>query len=636
MLRWMGIRSVFPMGAPRRVFPRCALLTVVVLLGTLVPARAAVTVWAVEDGVRVDPVSGMVLVQGRTDIHRDYPTGDYRRSNLVWDGEARTIHLRSARNEFVAFQVIVESDSPVREVDVSFAKLTHESGVGLEGRNVAIFKEWYVQVRRPSLGYEATSLGPGWYADALMPKRRAGLFTGFPFSIPDIFNNIPNQRAQAVWIEVFVPESRDHAPPGRFSGEVVVTWEGGREALPVHLDLWDFSLPNESDLKGDLWNGSMRNMSRKDELAYYHMARRHRFLPLVYAYRPSIEVLEDRVRIDWTDYDRRVGPYLDGSAFTEEMGYWGPGKGVPVSHVMLPFNVESEKHPGGAWPVPLPEGGPDERYEALWKDVGRQFREHFDSRPSWSKVVKVAFLNGLDESYFEEAYLRMLYYGRLLHQAMGRDWFLYRIDGGYSMEAMERLAEEVDLWVCHTVAFDLPTVEHFRRRGMKVWFYGPMIYEQRRNSGCGSNTFLDLDLNVNRGIGWVAWKYQTGYVQWEFDWNAFAAWYEAENFKEEGRYYNGSGQMIYRGEVMNYSEPIPSIRLKSTRRGLQDYEYFRLLSELTGGTDRSDDLVNSVIHKEPFGEKAMLDVEIWRNDPSEWERVRIAAGDLLDALMKSR
>ena len=91
-----------------------------------------------------------------------------------------------------------------------------------------------------------------------------------------------------------------------------------------------------------------------------------------------------------------------------------------------------------------------------------------------------------------------------------------------------------------------------------------MIYEQKQR-GCGSNTFLDLDLLVNRGIGWVGWKYQSGWVEWEFDWNAFASWYEAENFKEpDWAQYNGSGQLIYRGAVMNYDEPIASIRLKAS------------------------------------------------------------------------
>src|SRR5204862_148710 len=174
-------------------------------------------------------------------------------------------------------------------------------------------------------------------------------------------------------------------------------------------------------------------------------------------------------------------------------------------------------------------------FEAAWREVARQVRAHLDSKPQWHQVMKVAFLNGLDESYNEAAYEKMLYYGKLLHEAMGRGWFKYRVDGGYSREAMEKLSAEVELWVCHTVSFDADTVDYFRKRGVDAWFYGPMIYEQRRNSGCGSNTFLDLDLLVNRAIGWVGWKYRSGCVEWEFDWNAYASWYEAKNFKEPGQ-----------------------------------------------------------------------------------------------------
>ena len=128
------------------------------------------------------------------------------------------------------------------------------------------------------------------------------------------------------------------------------------------------------------------------------------------------------------------------------------------------------------------------------------------------------------------------------------------------------------------------------------------------------------------GIGWVGWKYRSGWVQWEFDWNAFAAWYEAENFKEPERIYNGSGQLIYRGVVMGYQQPIPSIRLKAQRRGLQDYEYFWLLAQKTGTRGASDQLVNRIVYKKPFGAKAMLDTEIWKNNPDEWEASRIEAG----------
>jgi Glycoside hydrolase 123, catalytic domain len=586
--------------------------------------RAQVRLWAVSDAVRVEPTSGRLL-ESRTDIHRDYPTGDYRVHNPVWDASTGTVSLRAARNEFVAFQVIVEAPSPVEDVDVSFDALTGKGGARIDGPYVALFQDWYTEVRKPSTGYEKTSLGPGWYPDALMPKRRSSLHPAFPFSIPDIYNNIPGQTNQAVWVDVFVPYEAAKAPAGRYDGELKVTWKGGQDSIAVRLDVWDFALPQESSLPGDVWNDSMRQMAPDEERAYYQLAQQHRFLPLVYGYRPEIQVENGAVKLDWSDYDSRLGPYLDGSAFTEKYGYWGPGYGVPVHHMMLPFNIEKPGGgKGGAWPIPLPPEGRTPGYEAVWKETARRVREHLDSRPAWRKVRKIAFLNGLDESYNEESYEKMMYYGRILHEAMGRDWFQYRIDGGYSREAMDKLSQEVDLWVCHTVEYDKEFADQFRPK-VETWFYGPMIYEQKRNSGCGSNTFLDLDLLVNRGIGWAGWKYQTGWVEWEFDWNAYAAWYEAENYKGERRAYNGSGQMIYRGAVMGYREPIPSVRLKAMRRGLQDYEYFRLLAE-KDGKPAADQLVDGIVYKRPFGARAMLDTEIWKNNPEEWDAVRITAG----------
>src|SRR5438128_3741900 len=145
---------------------------------------AEVRIWAVGDCVRVNPVTGKLL-EDRLDIHKDYPTGDYRSSNSIWNAASKTVSLKAARNEFVAFQLIIDAPQPLDGVDVAALELAHSSGTRLAGRNVQLFKEWYVEVRRPSTGYERTSLGPAWYPDALLPKRSAGLNTGFPFSIPE-------------------------------------------------------------------------------------------------------------------------------------------------------------------------------------------------------------------------------------------------------------------------------------------------------------------------------------------------------------------------------------------------------------------------------------------------------------------
>ena len=193
-------------------------------------------------------------------------------------------------------------------------------GATIDRPHLALFKEWYINVRKATSGYEKSSLGPGWYPDALMPERRSKLLPGFPFSIPDLYNNIPGQKNQGMWIDIFVPFDRTAAPPGRYTGDVRVSWKGGANSISGSLSTFGISrCRRRTHLPGDIWNGSMRNMPPNEELAYYQLARQHRFLPLIYAYRPKLKVNGSRVTLDWTEFDRRLAPYLDGSAFTKRM-----------------------------------------------------------------------------------------------------------------------------------------------------------------------------------------------------------------------------------------------------------------------------------------------------------------------------
>ncbi|MHC4406187.1 MAG: glycoside hydrolase domain-containing protein [Planctomycetota bacterium] len=597
------------------------------------PEETAVTVWATGDCVRVDPQSGRYR-EDRADIHSDYPGGDYRRRNALWDAAAQAVTLRAARNEIVAFQVIVEPSRPVSNVRVRLDRLVGPEGAAIAGRNLAILKAWYVRVTARSSGYEKLSLGPGWYPDALLPT--ADDNGSLRFDVPDPANGIgPGQRNQTVWVDVCVPRDRANAPPGEYRGELAVSWPGGRQMIGVSLSVWDFALPERTHLAGDIWNGSLRRMDPDLELAFYQMARRHRFQPGVAGYRPGVSVRGTEVAVDWSDYDARLAKYFDGSAFTEAHGYWGPGRGVPLGHVLLPFDVD--------WPVAVPEQNGKEEAEAVWLETARRFKAHFDADPFRRAVRKIVFIGRLDESYDEAAYRKMIYYCDLLRKATGRRWFDYRIDGGYGQEAMEKLQGHVDLWVCHTIGFDRDKIAHFRRQGVEAWFYGPMIYERRGNSACGSNTFTDLDLLTCRGVGWAAWKHRSGFCQWEFD--AFydektgvfrpedagdRAWREAINCRYGNGRYNGSGLLIYRGEPMGLDGPVASIRLKAHRRGFQDYEYFWLLQQCGEGAT-ADGLVDSVVHAVPFGSASIGNTEVWRNDPEVWEKARRRAGDLLHA-----
>lgn len=600
--------------------------------------ETTVRIWAAGDGVRINPETGR-YIEDRVDIHPDYPHGRYQQRNAVWDDSRRTVRLYAARNEFVAFQVVIEAAGPVRNIRAEFASL-HETSrpraARISGRNVALFKAWYVHVTQPSTGYDRVSLGPAWYPDALIPVP-----SGEPlrFDLPDERNGIgASQGAQSVWVDICVPRDRDEAPPGKYRGDLTVTWPGGRQVIAVELTVWDFALPDEVHCRGDIWNDSIRDMPPDQELRYYQIAHQHRFAPGVYGYRPRLKVTGTRVTIDWTDYDNRLRRYFDGSAFGEAAGYWGPGQGVPIDHILMPFNCERGKDPSKAWPSGMPEDGPTPAFESMWMETARQVRAHFDADPTWKQVGRIIFLNGLDESYNEAAYRKMVYYRDLIVRGSGDGWFQYRIDGGYSWRAMQKLAGHVDLWICHTVAFDACKIAHFRARGVEPWFYGPMIYERRANDACGSNTFLDLDLLTCRGVGWAAWKHKSGYCEWEFD--AFLHrdtgvrdpdlnWTHAVNFRSGPNAFNGSGLLIYRGSVAGADSPIPGIRLKAHRRGFQDYEYFWLLGQ-RGRAKTADRLVNSVIGQMPFGRATIGNTGIWRNNAEAWDAVRVSAGSLLD------
>jgi len=207
-------------------------------------AQAGVRAWAVGDSFRIDPTNGKAF-EANTLVFPDAPRGNYRESNLLWDGARKRISLKAARNEIVSFQLIVErtTDAPLTGVDVEVSDLI--GPVTLPKDSVELFKEWYLNVTRRSA--QDYSLGTGWYPDALIPCTR---WTGklfpksyiLPFAVPDLLNNIgPDQRNQAVWVDLYVPRDRKQAPPGSYESTITVCSDAGdRVELPLSLNICGF------------------------------------------------------------------------------------------------------------------------------------------------------------------------------------------------------------------------------------------------------------------------------------------------------------------------------------------------------------------------------------------------------------
>ncbi|HLA38777.1 MAG TPA: hypothetical protein VJ417_02220, partial [Candidatus Glassbacteria bacterium] len=466
-------------------------------------APAEQTVWtlsALPSSVRLDPVTGRII-EDRTDIYDMQPLGDLLKSNWVYDGSS--VRLHAARGEYVSFQIAVgrEGADTLRDFTIEVAPFEKD------GRKLEVapelFLEWSVRVDTKSSGYEKASYGPGWYPDALIPfsclgeSSHRGSRIMYPVSLPDFRNRIEGQKYLLVWVDQFIPLEKEKAGPGIWRSEVTVKVAGTEKKLPVELTLWDFSIPNANSLAGNLQHeGFLRSQGEQIELAVYQLLRRNRIVGVDGGGRPELKISGGQVNLDWSAFDSRYRKYLTGEAFTAANGYaYGPGYGEPLEWFLLPFDCYTT-HRGSArpgWPdVGNVEQERQPANQALYVQAIQKVRSHMLEAVDPAKTRMIVFQGGLDESYYPEAWERMVYYGKMFKEHFPEAH--YRVDGGYSREAMEVIHEAIDYWCCHSVGYDMETVQEYRKLGITDWVYGPVLYERRGNSGVGSSTFIDLEL----------------------------------------------------------------------------------------------------------------------------------------------
>ncbi len=291
--------------------------------------RAIRRVWALDDGERVR----------RDDL--DHPLAESP-DNAVWQGEA--VHLFGGRNEMVAFQLIIEAgERGADKVSVSLPSLAcgehaitnrgSDDPYDYVGKHIELFAEHYLNVScrtRTGWHWQWTARAMdirgeeylGEIPDALIPFEAPSGRGGAPFDIA------PN-RNQAVWIDILIP--RD-ASPGQYAGEIELTMgEQSTARIPVRLEVFGFTLPDDSHLSNFLWGTSVCIVDKHGvgvggpeyerlELRYHQMAHRHR-MDLTF------NVTLDEMRSHY-------GRYLTGDFYTTKWGYAGPGEGVGTRDVL--------------------------------------------------------------------------------------------------------------------------------------------------------------------------------------------------------------------------------------------------------------------------------------------------------------
>ncbi len=594
--------------------------------------------------VRLDPVSNEIIGSRFRGVDQKSPVrADLLKNNWVYDG--RQVMLYGARGEYISFQVVLtnHSESGLRNIDVRVRPF--QNGNVRFANPPELFLEWFTEVKQPSTGYPKATLGRGWYPDALIPfpyiqtdSTKIKRFWVYPLRLPDFNNHVDDQRSLLVWVDQYIPFDREGAKPGTYTSEILLTVENETKSIPVKLTVWDFAIPNENRLRASLQHeGFLSRKSEREELELYQLFKRNRIGLMDPTYKPQLKVGSNgKVSLDWTAFDQRLKKYFTGAAFTKQYGYdYGPGYGEPVETFILPFNVHG-KHGGAGWPdTGPPEVERNPENIALYRQVIRKVREHLKTMIDPEKTELTVYLNGLDESYFPEAWDRMVYYGNIFKEEYPEARF--RIDGGYSEEAMQVVQHSISAWASHTINYDIERMKKYQAMGIEDWLYGPMLYESKVNSWVGSSTFIDLPLVNDRAISWACWKYRThSWLSWGVGAGWLRAWYDPQTWKDTHKQLNGNGMLVYAPDVvLNVSGVCPSIRLKTMRDGVQEYEYMRLLSKLDGNRRRADEIVNSIV-KRPFGEKSIGILDVWSYEPEAWDRKRIEMGEFIQQRIGER
>jgi hypothetical protein len=600
--------------------------------------------------VRLDPVTNEIIDHRFDAVIQENTRGaDLMEKNWIYDGEQVTLH--GARGEYISFQLVLSNNSSSTLKGITFDIPSFQGPDTRFNVDPELFLEWAVEVKTLSTGYPKASLGTGWYPDALIPFKYIQMDSSkvhrrwtYPVELPDFNNRIDNQRSLVVWVDQYIPFEYDHAKPGTYNSNISVTIGDETRSIPVSLVVWDFAIPNENKLKAALQHEGF--LSRKDpafELEIYQLFKRNRISLMDPTYKPGLHMSEKgQIQIDWSSHDKRLMKYFSGEAFTSEYGYdYGPGYGEPIEAFVLPFNVFG-KHGGRGWPdIGTIEEERKPENLATYRKVIKEVRDHLLSIVDPVKTELTVYLNGLDESYFPEAWDRMVLYGDIFKKDYPEVRF--RVDGSYSEEAMAVIQHSISSWASHTINYDIEKIRKYQEMGIEDWLYGPMLYESKVNSWVGSSTFLDLPLVNDRAISWACWKYKTySWISWGVGAGWEAAWYDPETWKDTYKYgsdsdadytfekCNGNGMLIYSpGVVPNVRGACPSIRLKTMRDGVQEYEYMRLLSEIDGDDERVMEIVNNII-KQPFGENSIGNLDVWNYDAEQWDRQRIQLGKLIE------
>lgn len=496
-------------------------------------------------------------------------------------GSSNQIAIYAAKDETYSFQIGIQTPSGrITNVTASTTGLTGPSGT-ISGSDIVFYREQYVSVAALpgwlSGGTNPPS-GAGMYPDGLMPfvddetgnVASGGALSAQPFTVAPGINEV-------LWIDVHVPPSY---AAGTYTGTVVISSDNGSSSSKVTLHVWNFALPKVPTYKSSIQASSAGN---RNDL----MAR---------------ELLRNRQSPAWSISTRALeSQYIDEYGLNSVGMFMGTG--------WYGANCQGSSP---STPMAMPSVS--------------QFASAYSAHDP--RLVIYNFL--ADEVYPDPpqncagTYPTLVQWARNMHMANSNEMSLLSVSPEGPATAPlynDGLGHTaVDIWTILPTMYQQHTAEIQAREGAgdSMWLYNVLVqddYSPKQNINWGS---LDWRLSlgyISASVGFKGWQ------QWSVDTWSKDPWNTVSGASGANADVPADGMSMYPGSTVGITGYAPSMRIKWSRDGINDFEYVQILKNL-GQDAWAKTQIAPIAH----------DFANWTRDYTQVEAVRIALGNKIDQL----
>lgn len=498
-------------------------------LATDISAKAAARVIADRDAARAKSEAKMRDAFRKIDPKSPYACGFATSMTKVFPQDipfdanvARYGSVELAGNEVESLQLLVlAGKDALNSVTVSVGDLTSADGKAtLSASDIQVSPVGFVKTKMPT-DYHATYAG--WYPDPILDFLKSF--------------DVKAGEMQPVWIRITTPPG---AAAGEYRGEITVRPANAPAVkLGLHVKVWDFDVPAETHLRAAV---SFREPMIAQVYGTETDAMRNKYYDFLLKY-----------RINPDNIYRYDAPSIDDLIKWNKMGM----NAFNITYVVKPADLK----PNAPYPADLKA-----KIMAQLADIVPKLKAN--------GLYDKAYVYGFDEIN-RDSYnaMRDIFgaikakYPDLLLMTTGRD-ASYGTKTGLSM---------VDAWVPLTPVYNQQRADEVRAAGKQVWWYTCIVPQAPY-----ANWFIEYDaIDARILMGMQTAKYKPdGYLYYAMDrWPLSKAPITGGPYTdwnpESIRGANGDGSVMCAGP----DGPLATIRLENIRDGIEDDQYFWLLSE---------------------------------------------------------